>query len=197
MRPARTLFFGGWLLLAAALQASPVGADEYAFYAAQERTGVISRFLGAGLVLDAPDFWVRPVEGVSAREALHAATLRRLARLRVLQALGCEAGLLERPLTHAELLARGAEENARRAAMKARGEVFYGPVAFREDRFLKLWSDRLFAALVAHHAAAATVPEAERYGHRDRVRRAFAARVEEQTKVLAAEWLAAAASGTN
>lgn len=181
MRIDRLAIYSCSLLLVATLSALSVEADAYAFYAAQERSGVLSRFLSAGLAADAADFWTQEVNGITPQEALRVATLRRLAQLEVLQSLGCEAGLLERPLTHTELLARCAGENERRAAMKARGEVFYGPVSFREEIFVKLWSDRLFAALVAHRASVSAD-----FAGRDQVRAELARLVEDQTNAVAA-----------
>lgn len=70
-----------------------------------------------------------------------------LARYQAIQEVAVRFSLLDTVRTYPQLVEAFHEENRRRAAMKARGEVIYGPVQFRQEVWFAVWEDQLFRAL--------------------------------------------------
>ena len=134
----------------AQLAGEPVSPDEYAFYAGPLRTQVASRLMREHGVGPTAEFWTTEFDGVSAGETLHQETLRAIARARVVQRLAFRNGLLGEVKSHRQLVEAFHAENRRRAEMKARGEVFYGPVAFRQDVWFQVWFRQVEKALQRH-----------------------------------------------
>jgi hypothetical protein len=131
----------------ASLAGQPVHEAEFAFYADQLRTEVASRFMREHGTGQSEAFWETPVDGISPQAVLEKEVLRAIARDRALQELAVEKGLLEEVLDYPQLVAAFHAENQRRRSMKDRGEVFYGPVQFRQDVWFKVWFGQLFKAL--------------------------------------------------
>jgi hypothetical protein len=131
----------------ACLGGQPVQEDEFTFYADQVRTDVASRFMRENGIRQSDGFWTTPINGVSPEEILEKETLRAIARTRALQQLAVDRGLLEQVMDYRQLVAEFHAENQRRKEMKERGEIFYGPVQFRQDIWFKVWFEQLFKAL--------------------------------------------------
>lgn len=131
----------------AGLAGRPVPADEYAFHADQLRTEVASRLMAKHGVTMSPGFWTTELDGVKPEDVLRAETLRRIARFQVVQELALENGLIEAVLDYAGMLAAFNEENLRRREMKEAGEVFYGPVQFRQDVYFNVRLEQLVRGL--------------------------------------------------
>ena len=132
----------------AGLAGRPVPADEYAFHADQLRTEVASRLMAKHGVTMYPGFWTTELDGVKPEDVLRAETLRRIARFQVVQELALENGLIEAVLDYAGMLAAFNEENLRRREMKEAGEVFYGPVQFRQDVYFNVRLEQLVRGLL-------------------------------------------------
>lgn len=125
----------------------PVDTDEFAFYADPLRTEVASRLMREHGLEQSDDFWTTPVNGVSPEAVLRAEILRAIARARAIQELALRYGIITEVKTYPQLVEAFHAENRRRKAMKARGEVFYGPVQFRLDVWVKVWFEQLVKAL--------------------------------------------------
>lgn len=127
----------------------PVQADELAFYVEQLRTDVASRLMREHGLQQSEAFWTTPVNGVSPEAVLRAEALRAIGRAREIQELAVSEGILAEVKSYPQLVEAFHTENQRRKAMKACGEVFYGPVQYRQDVWFKVWFEQLNKALNA------------------------------------------------
>jgi len=125
----------------------PVYADEYAFHSSRLRTEVASRLMREHGVTMAPGFWTTPVDGVTPEDALKQETLRLIARFRVVQELAVGEGLLANVKSYRQLVEDFHQENLRRREMKAKGEIFYGPVQFRQEVWFDIWLEQVIRAM--------------------------------------------------
>jgi hypothetical protein len=91
-------------LPAPVLAGQPVLEEEYTFYMEQLRTEVASRFMREHGVEQSEAFWKTPIGGKSPEDLLQEATLRAIARHRVLLQLGVESGILKKVLRYPELV---------------------------------------------------------------------------------------------
>jgi hypothetical protein len=133
--------------MAAVVGGHAVDADEFAFYADQLRTEVASRIMREHGLEQSATFWSTPVNGVSPEAVLHAEILHAIARARAIQELAVNAGIIDEMKSFPQLVEAFHAENQRRKAMKERGEIFYGPVQYRLDVWVKVWFEQLLKAL--------------------------------------------------
>ena len=140
------------------LGGEPVCADELAFYEAQLRTEVASRLMLEHGLQMADTFWTTPIDGVTPLEVLEAETLSAIEHARAVQQRAVEAGILDEAKTYRQLVEAFHAENQRRKELKEGGEVFYGPVRFRQEVWFDVWFEQLAKALekaaVARHPGA-------------------------------------------
>jgi hypothetical protein len=125
----------------------PVFADEFAFYSARLRTSVASRLMRKHGVEMTAGFWSTQLGEATPEEHVCQAALEEIARSRAIQSLAVEAGLIEAAQSFNEIVAEWESENENRKAMKARGEVFYGPVNFSQEAYFTIKFDQLLKAL--------------------------------------------------
>lgn len=74
-------------------------------------------------------------------------------RWRAIQELALEHGIIDRVKSYEELVDAFHQENQRRAEMKARGEIFYGPVRFRKEVWFEVWHEQLSREIERRTAA--------------------------------------------
>ena len=129
-----------------------VFGDEFEFYTNRLRTSVASRLMREHNVKIRPDFWSTELDGTTPTQVLKNETLQEIARDRAIQMLAAEAGLIESAQTYHEIVVELEAENESRKTRKARGEVFYGPVAFRQDAYFEIKFDQLVKALERHES---------------------------------------------
>lgn len=130
-----------------------VCADEFAFYERSLRSVVAARLMREHGLRPSPEFWSAEVGGVSAAGLLRQETIAAIARARAIQKLAAEAGLIDGVRPYRQLVEAFHEENRRRKEMKERGEVFYGPVRFRQEVWFEVWLDQLVRELRIHARA--------------------------------------------
>jgi hypothetical protein len=74
-------------------------------------------------------------------------------RWRAIQELALEHGIIDRVKSYDELVDAFHQENQRRARMKERGEIFYGPVRFRKEVWFEVWYEQLSREIERHTPA--------------------------------------------
>lgn len=131
----------------------PVCRDEYAFYESSIRSEVAAWLMREHGLRPSPEFWSSEVGGASVGWILRRETIAAIARARAVQELAAEAGLIDGVRPYRQLVEAFHEENRRRKQMRERGEVFYGPVRFRQEVWFEVWQDQLVRELRIHARA--------------------------------------------
>ena len=98
---------------------------------------------------------------VAGDEELQRETWQAIARARAIQELAVSLGILDSVSTWPDLVQEFNAGNLRREQMKARGEVFYGPVRFRQEVWFAVWQEQLIQA-IRQHAPGARDPQIPR-----------------------------------
>ena len=124
----------------------PVGAEEYAFFAAGQQAEVFRYFAQRYGAEDGPDFWNRRFGGQSPAEMLRVRTLRELVRVKVALAWAARQGLLADP-SYAAFIRQLESENLHRRARVDSGQVIYGPVAWDAAAYFSYRQSKIELAL--------------------------------------------------
>jgi hypothetical protein len=119
-----------------------VSAEEFKWFMEQERSHVVARFATRYGLEYGKGFWTHSVEGKTPRMSLEQATVSRLVREKVEQALFLELGLVN-DIRYSWFLKDLDQINREREQAVREGRVVYGPVRYPQLAYYSHWKTGL------------------------------------------------------